>query len=101
MMMIMPMEDMNILYLQEQWRTLVICIGKYLMRLYVDDCVVPASNKTGNEIHRVQQTGTCSLQKTARERSTPHITVTVSMPMTMPVYYNNKKEVKMVQRKGI
>lgn len=32
--------------------------------------------------------------KTATHRSTPHVKVTVSIPMTIPVYYDNKKEVQ-------
>jgi hypothetical protein len=68
MMMIVAMEHISKLHNQEHWRIFVICIGKYLTRLYVNDYVVSASskNENENEIHRIQQTGTGSLQNCKR-----------------------------------
>lgn len=77
------MEDMSILHLQEHWRTMVICIGKYLTRSYVNDCIVSARRKTENEIHRIQQDGTGSLQNCKTE-----------FHSTCKSYYDNKNDVQ-------
>jgi hypothetical protein len=82
-MMIVAMEAISILHLQEHWSTLVISIWRYLTRLYVDDSVVPARSKTKNEIYRIKQTGTWSLQNCKTEFHSIH--------MPIPTCYDNNK----------